>query len=311
MAAFCTSCGSPLGEAQAFCTKCGARVGTPQAAAAPPLALPQGAPVPPGVPPQATPGPSSVTPAAPSMGAAPAAAAKGSGAGVKILLIALAVIFLFGAIGVGAVMYIGYRVRLKAREMGLTSEAMHRRSAALSGGAVDGCKWLSKDDVSAAIGMTVVRAEPTSGSAVGCAYSVTGDVSELTMKHAMQLSKAQNTTMSKEDQQKMESIGKGMLQNSGAGNTSASDHPGEVIVLAVGVDDNAAQFQMKLNRGLLRNLGPMAIKDIPDLGDEAFALAGSMLLVRKGDALARFTFTQCPCTTDEIVPLARKLAAGL
>jgi hypothetical protein len=295
MAGFCTSCGSPLGDGQAFCTKCGARLGASQ----------------PPAPAQASPAPPSAPPAAPVAGTAPAAAKTGTSAGVKILLIIVGVIFLFGAMGVGAVMYIGYRIRQKAHEMGLTSEN-RRHSAALQGSSVDGCKFLSKEEVSTAIGMTVVRAEPANGSAgVGCSYSVMGDVNELTMKHAGQLMKSQNSTMSKEDQEKMESIGKGMLQGTQAGNSSASDHPGEVIVLTVNVDENAAQFQMKLNRGLMRGLGPMATQDVPNLGEEAFAVGGSILMVRKADTLARFMYMQCPCGTDEIVPLAQKVVGAL
>src|SRR5207237_10763939 len=119
--------------------------------------------------------PAAVASAAP----APAATAGGGGAFVKILLIVVAVIFVFGAIGVGAVVYIGYRVKQKAREMGLSSEHMHHRRADALGRPVDVCKWLSKEDVSSAIGMTVVRAEPTTGSEAGGAYSVMGDVTDL------------------------------------------------------------------------------------------------------------------------------------
>ena len=306
MAAFCTSCGSPLSEGQVFCTKCGARAAAPASPSTPsPSATAQSAPVTPASTPP-TYSPAAVASAAP----APAATAGGGGAFVKILLIVVAVIFVFGAIGVGAVVYIGYRVKQKAREMGLSSEHMHHRRADVLGVPIDGCKWLSKEDVSAAIGMTVVRAESTSGSDTGCSYSVMGDVNELTMKHAMQLNKNQAKEMSKQDQDKMENIGKSFLR--GAAHDSAnSEHSGEVVVLALAVDENAAQFQMKLNRGMLNGLGPMATQNVSDLGDEAFAAAGSMLFVRKGESLLRMTYTQCPCGTDEMIPLARKVAGNL
>jgi len=305
MAAFCTSCGSPLSEGQTFCTKCGARAATPGPPSTPSSSAPaQGAP--------ATPAsaPPTYAPSAAASAAPAPATAGGGGAFIKILLIVVAVIFVFGAIGVGAVVYIGYRVKQKAREMGLSSEHMHQRRADALGRPVDACKWLSKEDVSAAIGMTVVRAESTTGSDVGCAYSVMGDVNELTMKHAMQLNKAQAKEMSKQDQEKMENIGKTMLGGAahGAGN---SEHPGEVVVLALGVDENAAQFQMKLTRGMFSGLGPMATQNVPDLGDEAFATAGSMLFVRKGESLLRMTYTQCPCGNEEMIPLARKVAGSL
>jgi hypothetical protein len=293
MAQFCTSCGSPLGDGQAFCTKCGAKLGAPQPAATPPA--------------QAAPVAASAPASAPS--AAPAAAGGGS-AFVKILLIAVAVIFLFGAIGVGAVMYIGYRVRQKAREMGLTSAMEHARHASALRG-VDGCQWLSKEDVSAAIGIPVVRAEMQTGDEPGCAYSVMGDVNEMTMKHATQLNKKM---MSKSDQETMEKFGKVLSQGAGAlssGGSNASAYPGEAIVLTFTVNEGAAQFQMKLNKGVLGGMGPMATKDVPDLGDEAFEAAGSMLFVRKGDRALQLTYTQCPCGLDEVLPLAQKLARHL
>lgn len=307
MATFCTSCGSPLNEGQGFCMKCGAKTGSPQAASGAGAAPPQAA-IPPQAPPmQAAPVQSAPIPAA---AATPPPQATGGGSPlVKILLVVVGVIFLFGAIAVAGVAYLGYRVRQKAHELGLTSE--HRRhSPALAGGSVNGCKWLSKEDVSAAIGMTVVRAEPAEGTDPGCSYSVMGDVTELTMKHAMQLNKEQTSQMSKQDQEKVQSMGKTILQGSANGD-SATGHPGEVVVLTLGVDENAAQFQMKLNKGMLGNLGPMATKEVPDVGDEAFAAAGSMLFVRKADTLVRFMYTQCPCGTDEIVPLAQKVAAAL
>jgi hypothetical protein len=302
MAAFCTSCGSPLGEGQVFCTKCGAKMGAPGSAPSAPAGAAPGAPLPP-------PAPMQAAPVAPAATVAPVAASSGSPV-VKIILIVVGVLFLFGAIGVAGVVYVGYRIRTKAREMGLTNEHRHH-SAALAGRTVDGCKFLTKDEVSAAVGMTVVRAEPTSGSDVGCSYSVMGDVAELTMKHAMQLNKEQTSAVSKQDQDKIQAMGKAVLQGSTHTDTSENEHPGEVVVLTLGLDENAAQFQMNLNKGVLGRLGSMTTKNLPDVGDEAFAAAGSMMFVRKNDTMVKFMYTQCPCGTDEIVPLAQKVAGAL
>src|ERR1700685_4119768 len=125
MAGFCRNCGTALGDAQAFCAKCGTRVGqTPASApaqAAPPAAF-SAAPVAPAAPmaPAAAPG-------------APVAASGGGGALVKILLIVVGVIFLLGAIGVGTVVYVGYRIRQKAREMGMTLPSEGRHTSTLRG----------------------------------------------------------------------------------------------------------------------------------------------------------------------------------
>jgi len=281
MTAFCTSCGSPLAEGQAFCTKCGARIGSPQAASAAPP---------------------------PSAPAAPVQAGGGS-AFVKIVLIVVGVIFVFGAIGIAGVVYVGYRAKQKLREMGLTS--IHEnggRASTLRG--VDGCLWLSKEDVSAAIGMPVVRAEPEGTDTAGCKYNVMGDVTDLTVKHAMQLNKKQ---MTKSDQESMEKFSKMLTQGNGAlgGSDTSGEHPGEVPVLGFSVNQGAAQFQIKLQRGVLGGLGPNAATNVADLGDEAFDAAGAVLFVRKGDKLLQITYTQCPCGLDEILPLARKLVAAM
>ena len=286
MAGFCRSCGAPLSDGQGFCAKCGAAAG--------------GAPV------QAAAPVQSAVPTVAVAGAAPAAASTGSPV-VKIVLIIVGVLFLFGALGIGAIVYVGYRVRHKMREMGATFPSERRHASTLRG--VDGCQWLSKEDVSQAIGMPVVRAEAQTGDDAGCTYSVVGDAGELTMKHATQLTKKQ---MSKSDQQAMENFGKTMLQGSrGSSGGTASEHAGETAVLAFTVDENNAQFQMNLNKGILGRLGPMATTSVPNLGDEAFDAAGAMLFVRKGDKLLRITYTQCPCGLDEMLPLAQKLAGNL
>ena len=49
--------------------------------------------------------------------------------------------------------------------------------------------------------------------------------------------------------------------------------------------------------------------DLDGIGDEAYLAGGSMLMVRKGETIARFIYTGCPCNTDNIKPLA-KLAAS-
>jgi hypothetical protein len=36
-----------------------------------------------------------------------------------------------------------------------------------------------------------------------------------------------------------------------------------------------------------------------------------MIIVRKGNTVARFTYISCPCNTDNIKPLAQKLASQL
>ena len=51
-----------------------------------------------------------------------------------------------------------------------------------------------------------------------------------------------------------------------------------------------------------------ATGDLTGIGDEAYVAGGSMLMVRKGNTVARFMYISCPCNTDNIKPLAQKLA---
>jgi hypothetical protein len=292
MAGFCRSCGSPLGDAQAFCSKCGAQAQRaptqPAASAAPTVA-----------PPAAT---------QPTVATPPS---KGSPL-VKILLIVVGIFVVFMGIGVAAVFYIGHRIHDKAVEMGLNSDA--RRDAAIAN--LDACALLSKDDVSQVIGMPVVRTEKTTGGNPGCMYVVSGNAADLTAKHLSQVNKTvlqdNNQDLSKPDQQKMEEISKQFFHGmQGEQSGTLSDHPGEAPVLSFEVDGNAAVFQMKLNRGMLAQVGPLATKNIPDLGDEAFDMSGAILMFRKGDRLVRIMYTTCPCGRDDVIGLAKKIASGL
>ena len=95
------------------------------------------------------------------------------------------------------------------------------------------------------------------------------------------------------------------------GAAALDQNPGEAPVLSFEVDGNAAVFQMKLNRGMLAQVGPLATKNIPDLGDEAFDMSGAILMFRKGDRLVRIMYTTCPCGRDDVIGLAKKIASGL
>jgi zinc-ribbon domain len=302
VAAFCTNCGSPLSEGQAFCAKCGARIAGPTAPASAGAAgpLPSASPV---VAAQPTP------PSPAQTVSATSAPTKGSPL-MKILL-AVAVIFaLFGAISIAGMIYVGHRVHKKMAALGLNGNHV----STLTG--IDACRLLSKDDVSQTIGMEVVRAEASSGGSPGCVYNVAGDPADMTAKHLSQLtkqmSKDNQQQMSKSQQDKAEDMAKNFFHGTEAAQgSSLSQHSGEAPVLTFSIDDNAAPFQMKLNKGMLGQLGPLATANIPDLGDEAFDVAGAVMLVRKGDKLVRVMYMTCPCSRDDVVPLMRKVVAGL
>jgi hypothetical protein len=298
MAGFCRNCGSPLADGQGFCAKCGTRVGAApsSAAAAPPAAT---APPPAAAPVYAT----------PPIQAAPVAATPRPGGMSPLVKILIGVVILFVALGAFAsvaLIYIGHRVHQKATELGLSRSDEERRVSDAQLRHIDACGLLPKSAVSAAVHMDVVRAE-NNGSDPGCAYSVAGDAADLTAKHLTALHKGE---MDQKQQDGVQDFAKSIFK-SGNPNGTSSEHPGEAPVLAYSIDNNAAQLQMRLNRTALGQIGPIGLQAIPDLGDEAFDAYGAMLFVRKGDKLVRIIYTSCPCSTADVIPLARTIVAGL
>jgi hypothetical protein len=224
------------------------------------------------------------------------------------ILIALVIIFVaFGAFAAVAMIYIGHRVHEKATELGLTRSDSERRVSDAELRHINGCALLSKAAVSAAVHMDVVRAENEGGDDPGCAYSVAGDAADLTAKHIVTLHKE---GMNQQQQSMLQDFAKSIFK-SGNANQTPSEHPGESPVLGYSIDNNAAQLQMRLNRTTLGQIGPVGLQAIPDLGDEAFDAYGAMMFVRKGDKLVRIMYMSCPCSTADVIPLARTIVAGL
>ncbi|MGA9059242.1 MAG: zinc ribbon domain-containing protein [Terriglobia bacterium] len=151
MAGFCTKCGSPIGDDVRFCLQCGTPVAPPPTAAQGPA------------------------PAAPAVvgaaGAAPGAApAKSGSAAVKIIVGLLAFFALVTLLGIGSCVYVGYRVRKRARELSqtyrfdTTQSATSRRAAT----ARDVCSLVTKEEVGEALGTTISEA---SGGTSSCQYT--------------------------------------------------------------------------------------------------------------------------------------------
>jgi hypothetical protein len=237
---------------------------------------------------------------------APAPRPAGIGTLGKILIALVIIFVVFGAVAVAALMYIGHRVHQKATEMGLTRSDEDRRVSDAELRRIDGCALLPKSAVAGAVHMDIVRAENESGNDTGCAYSVSGDPADVTAKHVGAMHKGE---MNQQQLDMMQDFAKGVFKS---GNTNGkSAHPGEAVVLAYSIDNNAAQLQMKLNRTALGQIGPVGLQAVPDLGDEAFDAYGAMLFVRKGDKLVRIIYTSCPCALADLLPLARTIVAGL
>ena len=227
---------------------------------------------------------------------------------VKILIAVVVLFVVFGAFATVAMIYIGHRVHEKARELGLTHTDAEQRASDRELRRIDGCSLLPKSMVSAALKVEVVRAENPGEGNPGCVYDVAGDAADLTAKHLGAMHKDE---MNKSQQDMMENFAKEIFKSGGDASQGPSEHPGEAPVLTYSIDNNAAQFQMRLNKGTLGRLGPVGLVAVPDLGDEAFDAYGAMLFVRKGDKLVRIMYMSCPCALADVLPLAKKIADGL
>ena len=134
-------------------------------------------------------------------GSPPVPAAKASSPWVKVVIVVVVIIFAVGAMAVGGVIYVAHKVSQKAQEYkrevlgespapgGAASEApgaggVQPASATADekspGVAGDACRLLSKDDVSSAIGVTIVE---TQASDNGCSYLAKGTAADMVAKH--------------------------------------------------------------------------------------------------------------------------------
>jgi hypothetical protein len=260
-------------------------------------------------------------PAVPSPSATPFPASPTSSATktsplLKFGIAAIVIIFVGGALAMGGIFYVAHRVSQKIHEVtgGLigsgtdsNASAATRSDAGSDRGTGDACRMLSKEDVSRGIGVEIIRAEPTDN---GCSYIAHGDQADMTARHTTAMMASRGAD--KKTQQMIQTISGGMFKVFQSESKEApTGNPGEVMVFGFGIDRNAAEMQMRLNAKMLGNLGPNGAEGIPDIGDQAFASGDSMLMVRKGNNLVRIMYMTCPCNTDAVKPLARKIADAL
>ena len=93
---------------------------------------------------------------------------------------------------------------------------------------------------------------------------------------------------------------------------------GEVPILSVSFSSGNAEMEMKLNRMAFNSIkggnaegkttDQSASGDLDGIGDEAYEMGGTGIIVRKGQTVARFMFPYCPCDANAIKPLAASLA---
>lgn len=311
---FCVKCGSSQSGGP-FCVKCGADrrnlVSPAQVQPSQPLSEQVQVPQPTQITP-ATVGPSTSVPPK-----------EGMSALAKLGIPAVAIIFVGGAAGVAGVYYVAHKVTQKYHEVsdeirGSSShsgtmsdgegsgsgEAESGRSAE-SGTMGDVCRLLSKQDVSKAVGVEIVRTESKDN---GCSYMAKGTQQDMTAKHLKAM--VADNGADKKTQEIAETIAGGMFTALQAERPAAEqDNSGEVPVFTFSLDQHAAEEQMRLNAKVLGNLGPQ--QGLPGIGDQAFVSADGMVIARKGKTLIRIMYITCPCGVEQVKPLAMKIADAL
>jgi hypothetical protein len=287
-----------------------------------------------------TPPVASYTPPAASYSPAPAAytpatayPAKKSNTLIKVLIAFVVVLFVGGALAVGGLWYAAQKIRAKVHDVkaqvmrgetpsassglgGLLSDSSSSDESA-GGFKGDPCRFLSKAEVSQAVGVTIIRTDASGG---GCSYIAKGDPADATAKHLSSMLSGMGADA--KTQQMAQKFAGGLFAQQQASDKSlaAEAATGEIPVLILSFTAGHAAMEMKANRAAFQHLsgGPAtgnaansATGDLASIGDEAYAVGGSMLMLRKGNTVARFMYTSCPCNTDNIKPLAQMVASRL
>jgi hypothetical protein len=178
----------------------------------------------------------------------------------------------------------------------------------------DPCRFLTKEEVGRAIGVTVLRTEAKDTE---CSYIAKGDPADATAKHAAQM--LGNMGVDAQTQKTIQKFAGALFaqQEASDKDLSAEAAKGEIPVLVIDYSYGNATAEMNANRGAFQRVtggstaNSSASGDLSGIGDEAYVAGGSMLMVRKGNTVARFLYVSCPCNTSNVEPLARSVAAHL
>jgi hypothetical protein len=275
------------------------------------------------------------TPGASTAGNAyPAAGQKKSNTLLKVIVALVLLIFVGGALALGGLWYAAQKINAKARSAAAKALAGNGPGSAgmnellkgvadlkgdsgsdgsAGGFKGDPCRFLSKAEVSQAVGVQVIRAD---GSDAGCSYIAKGDPADVTSKHMAAMIGGLGADA--KTQKTIQQMAGGLFAQQEANDKSlrAEAATGEIPVLVVSFTSGNAQAEMKMNRGAFKYVtggsgtaSSSGSGDLDGIGDEAYLAGGSMIIFRKGNSVAHFTYISCPCNTDNIKPLA-KLVAG-
>jgi hypothetical protein len=247
--------------------------------------------------------------------------AKKSNTLLKVVIAVVVLLCVGCALALGGLYYGAQMLRQKVHQVAaqqLGGSSVFSGNDSGEGFKGDPCRFLSKAEVSQAVGLVVIR---TDAKDDGCSYIAKGDPADVTAKHAAAMLGGMGA-----DAQTQKTIQKfaGAIfaqQEAGDKSLSAEATTGEVPVLVISFTSGNAQMEMKMNRGVFGAVADPSGNQkagtqtstgaLTGIGDEAYVAGGSMILVRKGNTVAHFTYISCPCNTGNIKPLAQMVASRL
>jgi hypothetical protein len=254
MSRVCGTCGSQLTEGKKFCGKCG---GATSSAERPPS---------PSTPPAYT------AFAQPQASVTSVSAPARSNTLLKVGVAAVAIIFVGGIVAFGAIYCAMHKVKEKVQEVKNRVEGEIPSSAAPSapGGLAalvqkatasppsndddaggfkgDPCRFLSKEEVSLAVGIEIIRADPPDS---GCNYIAKGDPADMVSKHMTSMvtshAKSNGSPVSAQQQKMMQQITGDFFkqQESSDKDLSKQTASGAVSILSVSFSSGHAETESR------------------------------------------------------------------
>jgi hypothetical protein len=305
MASFCRFCGAP--EPGAFCGKCG-------------KAASQGAPTQPA--PKTSPPP----PRAPQT-QAPAPAKGGGGSVLKILLFILGGFLLLAALGVGGLVYLGYRAKqkfeqVKGEYLPARDSGSVRPVAAMKAPTGNGCPVLSWQDASEILGIEwqSVNYSPGADGGGACDFTTTPEERKRFGQRqlAAGLSGISDAKNEQDTQKEMERLFAGFINAAANGQVPAGDKDANDGIHIQFVRTNGGQAwakfdQMQAGTKAVSGVSgsQIGLAPIEGVGDKAYTLpAGIGVTALKGEAFFGMNFFAWP-GQDKAVALAKRVADHL
>jgi hypothetical protein len=300
MANFCTNCGAPVSGQ--FCTACGAAIegGPAHTQSVTPPAAPVSQPV-----------------------AASPAAHKNSVA--KILFIVLGVVLLFGAVGVGGIVYLGYRAKQKIAELkkdyGLDGDTSSRASSismqTFPPSKGSGCNLLEGQEAATILGVAVERAESETAADEGalCKYWVSATERRRLIREQIASSVAgmgkADTKTGQQDVEKLIGGAAGALIEANGDNKDSDFAFSLQVWRKNGKEqwEKTESLQARTKDAAGADFANVAMQPVEGIGDRATVLAaGHSIMVLKGDTFFLLGFQQFVPGRDKTVALARVVA---